>query len=87
MKNKEFISTTELAEILGISRVAVFKKIKKGEIKAVKVGRNFVIKNKDIYNITNFNKVLSLKEKRQIEKAVKKAVGQYGETLKLLGNK
>ena len=87
MKNKEFVSTTELAEILGISRVAVFKKIKKGEIKAVKVGRNFVIKNKDIHNVADFDRVLSLNEKKQIEKAVKKVVSEYGETLKLLGNK
>lgn len=29
--------------MLGISRVAVFKKIKKGEIKAYKVGPTFVI--------------------------------------------
>ncbi|GEM_PF-1522132 len=47
-KEKEFVSTGELAEILGISRIAVFKRIKRGEIKAVKVGRNFVIKKSDL---------------------------------------
>lgn len=43
MEDKRFLSTAELAKILRISRVAVFKKIKEGKIKAVKVGRNFVI--------------------------------------------
>ena len=83
MKDKQFLSTTELAKILGISRVAVFKKIKKGEIKAVKVGRNFVIDKKDLGNI--LGKELTKKEKSEIEKAVKKTVKEYGETLRLLG--
>ncbi|KKQ68577.1 MAG: hypothetical protein A2626_02765 [Candidatus Nealsonbacteria bacterium RIFCSPHIGHO2_01_FULL_38_55] len=54
MELKEFYTTAELAEILGISRVAVFNKIKKGEIKALKMGRNFVIFKKDIGDIENF---------------------------------
>ncbi len=83
MKDKQFLSTTELAKILGISRVAVFKKIKKGEIKAAKVGRNFVIDKKDLGNI--LGKELTKKEKSEIEKAVKKTVKEYGETLRLLG--
>jgi len=40
---KRFLSTSELAKIIGISRVAVFKRIRKGEIKAYKVGPTFVI--------------------------------------------
>lgn len=46
--NKDFYTTAELARILGISRVAVFKRIKNGSIKAQKLGRNFVIFKKDI---------------------------------------
>ncbi len=48
MSEKEFLSTTELAKILGISSVAVFKKIKKGQIKAEKGGRNFIIRRKNL---------------------------------------
>lgn len=84
MKNKKFLTTTELAELLGISRIAVFKKIKKGEIKAEKIGRNFVIHKKDLGII--LGKVLSKKDKLEIEKAVKKVIKEYGETLRLLGN-
>ena len=51
MNAKDFYTTAELATLLGISRVAVFKKIKSGSIKAQKVGRNFVIFKKDIGGI------------------------------------
>lgn len=55
MVNKEFYTTAELAKMLKISRVAVFNKIKSGEIKAQKLGRNFVIFKKDI----DFNELQS----------------------------
>ena len=81
MENK-FISTRELAEILGISRVAVHKKIKKGQIKAVKVGRNYIIDKKVLGGILNDD--LTSKDRENIKKAVKRTVKEYGETLELL---
>lgn len=54
MESKEFYTTKELAELLGISRVAVFNKIKKGDIKAQKMGRNFVIFKKDVGDMDVF---------------------------------
>jgi excisionase family DNA binding protein len=83
MKNKDFLSTAELAKILGISRVAVFKKIQNGEIKADKVGRSYVISRKELGVI--LGSVLSPEKKKEIEKIVNKAVKEYGETFKLLG--
>lgn len=85
MKNKDFFSTAELAKILGISRVAVFNKIKKGKIKAVKVGRSFIIAKKDLEDILSVG--ISDSDKEKIDQAVKKTVKEYGETLKMLGNK
>ena len=84
MDNRGFISTAELAEILGISRVAVHKRIKKGEIRATKVGRNYIIDKKDLPEI--FGETLKDKDKKIIEQAVKKTVKEYGETLQLLGS-
>jgi len=83
MENQDFLSTTELAKILGLSRITVFNKIKSGEIKAIKIGRNFVIAKKDLKVI--LGETLSEKDKKEIEAAVKKTVHDYGETLKLLG--
>lgn len=83
IKEKDFLSTTELAKMLGISRIAVFKKIKKGEIKATKIGRNFVIHKKDLGNV--LGNVLTAENKKEIDKAVSRTVKEYGETLELLG--
>ena len=84
MKNQEFITTAELAKILGISRISVFKRIKRGQIKAIRVGRNFIIPKDSLPEV--LGQVLSKKNKREIETAVKKTVREYGQTLRLLGN-
>lgn len=83
MNNESVMTTAELAKILGISRIAVFKKIKKGQIKAMRIGKNFVISRKSLPKI--LGKILSKRDKKEIEAAVKKTVKEYGETLKLLG--
>lgn len=80
---KKYISTIELAKILGVSRITIFNRIKKGQIKAEKVGRNFIINQQDLPEILGND--LTQKDKEEIEKAVKKTVAEYGETLKLLG--
>ena len=81
--DKEFLSSSEVAKILGISRISVFKKIKSGAIKARKIGRNFAVDKKDLPEV--LGAVLREDKKQEIEKAVKKTVKEYGETLKLLG--
>lgn len=83
MENKGLLTTTEVAKILGISRIAVFKKIKNGQIKAQRVGKNFVISKNTLHEI--LEEVLSPARKKEIEAAVKKTVKEYGQTLKLLG--
>lgn len=80
---KKLFSTTEVAKLLGISRVAVFKRIKSGYIKAKKVGRNFVVDKNDLPEI--LGSVLGKDRQRTIENAVRKTIEEYGETLKLLG--
>jgi len=82
-ENKQFYSTNEVAKLLGISRIAVFKKIKAGEIKAIKIGRNYVIAKEDLPQI--LGQVLKPQEKETINQAVAKTVREYGQTLKLLG--
>ena len=84
MKKSEYISIPQLARILGLSRVAVYKKVKKGQIKAVRIGRTFAIPQKYVANI--LGKALAEEDKRQIDSAVKKTVKEYGQVLKLLGS-
>ncbi|MEA3306163.1 MAG: excisionase family DNA-binding protein [Elusimicrobiota bacterium] len=40
---KEFYSVPEFAKELGISRIAVFKKVKNGKLPAIRIGRNWAI--------------------------------------------
>jgi len=84
MKSSNFISIAELAKLLGISRIAVYKKVKKGYIKAQKIGRSFAIPRKCVADIMGTK--LKPSHKSIIAKAVKKTVREYGETLRLLGN-
>ena len=80
---KKLLSTAEAARLLGISRVAVFKKIKKGEINATRVGRNFVIEKDELPNV--LGTLLTERTRHEIDASVEKTVKEYGEALKLLG--
>lgn len=82
-KNIQYLSTAELAKLLGVSRIAVFKKIQSGKIKGFKVGRNYVIPVEEFMSAVGT--FISQDKKDEIKKIVKKAVTEYGEALKLLG--
>jgi len=55
MREKDFYTTKELVAILGISKQSVLKRIGRGNIKAVKTGRDYIVFKKDI----NLNKIKS----------------------------
>ncbi len=80
---KEFFSTTEVAKILGISRTAILKKITSGQLKAQKIGHNYVVRIDDL-PIKHGGK-LTEEKKEIIDAAISKTVKDYGEALKLLG--
>ena len=86
-KKTKYISVAELAKMLGISRIAVFNKIKKGQIPAEKIGRSYAISMEHVNEIISGSSVgvLTDDKKEEIKKAVEKVVREYGETLKLLG--
>lgn len=80
---KEYLSTAELAHLLGVSRVAIFKKIKAKKIKAFKIGRNYVIPIEEFY--TAVGTFISPEKKSEMDDVVKKAVEEYGDALRRLG--
>lgn len=86
-KKAIFISAAEMAKMLGISHVAVFKRIKKGQIPAQKIGRSYAISVEDVSDILHGSKsdILTEEKKGEIKRAVERVVQEYGETLKLLG--
>ena len=84
MVDNRYVSVAQLAKIYGISRIAVYKKIKKGQIKAIRIGNTYAIPSKYFAHITG--KTLSKKDKKTIDEAVKKTFKEYGEVIKRLGN-
>lgn len=78
----KFISTEEAAKILGISRIAVFNRIKSGSLKAEKVGRNYIIAEEEVLKI----KIVKLmgSDQDKIDQGLNRVVEEYKETLKLL---
>jgi len=83
MGKSEYISIAQFAKALGVSRIAIYKKIKKGQIRAIRIGRSFAIPAKYLTDIAG--KTLSEKDKKIIDEAVKKTFIEYGELLRLLG--
>jgi len=80
---KDFFSTAEVANVLRVSRIAVFKRIKSGEIKAMKIGRSYIISKEEVLKALGL--ALGEKSKEGIDKVVRKALGQYREVFRKLG--
>lgn len=72
-EGKKFYSIPEFAGILGISRIAVFKKVKKGRIDAIRIGRNWAIPSSEldpalsVRNIASENTMKGLKAVKEGE--------------------
>lgn len=77
-KNKlsKYLSVTEASALLGISREAVLKRIKTGNLKAERIGHIFAIPK----NEPSLDKSpLSINKKKQLEKDVQKTLKEYRE--------
>jgi excisionase family DNA binding protein len=83
MAEEKYVTIPELAELLGVSRIAIYKRVKKGQIPAVKIGRTYVIRDRTVQEI--LGKKTSTKGKKRIDAAVRRTVREYGEVLKKLG--
>ena len=81
MNKQEYLTIPQMAKILGISRIAVYRKVKKGQIKAKKIGRSYAIPQSSIFRVIP----LSTREIRRLDAAIRKAFKEYGETFRLLG--
>jgi excisionase family DNA binding protein len=83
MVNERYLTIPELAKLLGVSRIAIFNRVKKGQIPASKIGKVYVITDQTIANI--LGKEVTKSGKERIDAAVRKTVQEYGEVLKKLG--
>ena len=83
MTTERYITIPELARLLGASRIAIYNRVKKGQIPAIRIGRNYVITDKTMAEI--LGKKTTKEGKKRIDVAVDRTVREYGEVLKLLG--
>ena len=83
MDSPKYLTIPELAKLLGVSRIAVYNRVKKGQIPATRVGRTYVIMDQEIADI--LGKEATREGKKRIDAAVRKTVQEYGEVLKRLG--
>ena len=65
----QYITIPQLAKMLGVSRVTVYRKVKSGKIPATKIGHTYVISDEEMDKI--LGNQLSEDAKKQIDDAVK----------------
>ena len=83
MATKKYITIPELARRLGVSRITIYKRVKKGQIPATRVGRIYVITDRTIRAI--LGRRITARQRKLIDTAVLRVVREYGEVLKRLG--
>ena len=83
MASQKYFTIPGLAKLLGVSRIAIYNRVKKGQIPATKIGRTYVIMDQEITDI--LGKEATREGKKRIDAAVRKTVQEYGEVLKRLG--
>jgi len=83
MANERYITIPELAKFLGVSRIAIYNRVRKGQIPAAKIGKTYVITDRTIATI--LGREVTTEGRKLIDAAVRKTVQEYGEVLKKLG--
>ena len=83
MHRKNLYSTKEVADILHLSRIEVFRKIKAGKMRAEKIGRNYVVHHDSL--VETLGETIGVHKKQEVEKVIYRALSEYGETFRRLG--
>ena len=78
MTQKKYITLPQYAKLLGMTRQAIWYRVKKGEIPAQKIGGIYVV------NVSALTKTITDKNKDQIKAGVKKIATEYKELLEWL---
>jgi predicted DNA-binding transcriptional regulator AlpA len=79
----QYISIPKAAEILGMSRIALYKQVKRGDVKSIKIGKTHGIKRSVLSEIGGGR--VTPARKKQINRGVKKVIKEYGDLLTRLG--
>ena len=77
-----YLTTKDLARQLGVSRITVFNRIKKGQIPAERIGRSYAIKEDVAERLIRIHNAPM--DEAWIDRGVERVVAQYGDVLKWL---
>lgn len=83
MTAQKYVTVRELADLLGVSRITIYKRVKKGLIPATKIGKTYLITDQAVAEV--LGKKVTEEGKARIDAAVHRTVQEYGEVLKQLG--
>lgn len=75
MADEKYYSIPMAAKKLGVNRVTLYRRVKSGRVKAIRVGRNYLIPREDI------DSPLPKHIKRTLERGVDTTIKRYKETL------
>ncbi|MDP3920572.1 MAG: helix-turn-helix domain-containing protein [Candidatus Omnitrophota bacterium] len=81
----EYMSIPEFAKCLGVSRIAVYKRVKSGHIEAKRIGRNFAIPKKCLAQSVGGE--LDEAGRRELDRGVKRVFAEYGGVVRLMGER
>jgi len=84
MQQKEFYTIPEFAREIGLSRSQVFRIVKKGEIRAQRFGKLYLIPKDELNRLTGD---ASQSDRDSIRDGVEKVLREYGEVIRELGDK
>lgn len=84
LEDKAYFTTSEVAKLLKVSRITVFNHVKKGLIKANKVGKTYLISHNEVSRLVDSGQ-LTTERKEEIGREVGYIIEKYGEALKKLG--
>jgi excisionase family DNA binding protein len=79
---KLWLGVKEVSELLGVSRMTVIRKIKKGEIDAERVGNTYMIHR---HKLPGIFREASPVERKKVQGAVERVIREYQDVLKRLG--
>ena len=82
MSKPKYVTVPQLAKKMGLSRVAVYQKVKRGQIRANKVGRVYMIPAEEAHSVLSGQPTAS--DKKLIRAVVRRAVREYGPVLEWL---
>ncbi|MFA5023097.1 MAG: helix-turn-helix domain-containing protein [Candidatus Paceibacterota bacterium] len=84
IENKPYFTTAEVAKLLKVSRITVFNYVKKGQVKADKMGKTYLIPKGEVLRLAERGD-LTKGRREEIGREVDFIVDKYGEALKKLG--